>query len=135
MAICRESQKRYFSVAREVRDIDLKYLFSSYALQRGKFVAELEIWVTAEGGLGLDGSESGSRDNEEVEKNFPGGREDREILWECLAKENEVLEAYREAEEADGPGELRAILAAQVRDVTAARSRLRELQALLEDAG
>ncbi len=135
MTTCRESQERYLALAREVRDVDLKYLFSSYALQRGKFLAELEIWGSGgwDGGIGNGEPEPAAL--AEAGEVSAARRDEREVLWECLEREEEVLRVYGEADDPDAPEELRALLAGQVRDVKAARARLRELQLLSEDTG
>lgn len=128
IALCREGQEGYRIASHEVSEPDLRYLLSSYSLQRTKFAAELEENVSRSSPLaelpeGLEPSRPGWFDLGAI----LAERDDRRILESCLRGEEETLVAYRHAEAADLPNAVRPIIRSQLGQIAMACARISKL--------
>lgn len=130
---CRRGQQGYSIASRDAEDADLRYLFSSYALQRAKFIVELEealsgagILVGAQPAAPVAGEGWFGREEPLAEW------EDRDILLICLRGEEEVLQLYLEAEQVDGMDQIRGLVSRQRADLEVALCRLGALRLLSE---
>jgi uncharacterized protein (TIGR02284 family) len=135
IASSRAGGETYKIAVQEVKEGDLKYLFSCYALQRSKFALELEEVLEANASR-VAGGGDGEVDQEEwIDLNaLLSERGDHQILADCFRQEEQVLERYREAMEEALPEEVREIVDRQLREVEASCARLRELHFLSDSA-
>jgi len=128
---CRQGQEGYRIASKEIQDTDLKYLFSSYALQRAKFALELEEALAELTAAFPGGGESiPSRPGWFELKDILAERDDRDILRGCLQGEEEVLRLYQEAEGLDDGNGIRDLIVRQKAEVEAAFCRLSALRFL-----
>ena len=116
---CRDGQEGFQEAAENVVRSDIKQLFTEAAMQRARFLGELQAEVRA---LGGDPAEAGSvagalhRAWIDVKGTF-SGRDEESILAEAERGEDSAVEAYRDALENELPANLRAIISAQYADV------------------
>lgn len=134
---CRNGEAVYGAASAEAVDDDLKFLFSSYSLQRGKLARELlEVagnvgWAPLEGNCDPNGDRSAGNGVDEEAAPRPS----RVILGECVAMEEAALKEYRVAFETDAlPVFIRLLLDRQSADIAASRDRIRALYDLAQPA-
>jgi uncharacterized protein (TIGR02284 family) len=127
-----DGKEGFRQAAENVRDEDLKQLFSEFSLQRSKFAGELEAELLT---LGED-------DPQKEGTSFAGKihrgwidikgaltKADRHsILAEAERGEDVAKAAYKEALESDLPAPLREIISEQAEAVTLAHNEVRDLR-------
>lgn len=122
---CLQREAEYRFAFREAQDSDLKYLFSSYSLQRGKLARELGAALAV---MGMS-RESRQPDSAEIERT---GRSSRALLDDCICREEAAVELYRDALAEELSETLRALLTRQVGEIEVIRERLRQLHSLAQ---
>ena len=116
---CRDGQEGFQEAAENVVRSDIKQLFTEAAMQRARFLGELQAEVRALGGDPAEaGSVSGALHRAWIDiKGTFSGRDEESILAEAERGEDAAVEAYRDALENDLPANLRAVISAQYADV------------------
>jgi uncharacterized protein (TIGR02284 family) len=116
---CRDGQEGFQEAAENVVRSDIKQLFTEAAMQRARFLGELQAEVRALGGDPADaGSVAGALHRAWIDvKGTFSGRDEESILAEAERGEDSAVEAYRDALENELPANLRAIISAQYADV------------------
>ena len=127
---CRDGQEGFRCASEDVKDAQMKTLFTKYSQQRGRFVAELQAVIAR-------------TDKEpETEASFLGelhrgwinlksaiaGGDDHAILAECERGEDSAVAEYRKALEADLPAEVASLVRQQADEVQNAHDSIRDLR-------
>jgi uncharacterized protein (TIGR02284 family) len=116
---CRDGQEGFQEAAENIVRSDLKQLFAEAALQRARFLGQLQAEVRALGGDPENtGSVAGALHRAWIDiKGTLSGRDEESILSEAERGEDSAVSAYRDALENELPANLRAIISAQYADV------------------
>jgi len=126
--VCKDGQEGFRDASENVKDHALKALFSSYSLQRSKFVGELQQHVTSLG-------ESPEKTSGFVSAIHRGWIDlkgaltkgsDHAILAECERGEDYAVDAYRKALDEELPSNIREDVATQYAAVQAAHDDIRD---------
>ena len=127
---CRDGQEGFRCAAQDVRNPQLKSLFTEYSEQRGRFVAELQSLVER------------TDQEPETESSFLGELhrgwinlksalargDEHAILAECERGEDSAVAEYRKALETDLPARVAEVVRRQSLDVQSAHNRVRDLR-------
>ena len=130
---CKDGQEGFRVAASDVKNADLKTLFSEFSLQRSQFVGELQTLVRT---LGEDMEKTSSvagavhRGWINLKAAISSGDE-HSILSECERGEDHAVAEYRKALAAELPANVRETVQRQATQVQAAHDRVRDLR----DAG
>lgn len=131
IAICKDGEAGFRSAADDVKDIELKEVFTRLAHQRSEFATELQLCVRSLGEEPRDSATlSGALHRgwmslkSDVVKN-----DSHAVLAECERGEDEAVAAYREVL-ADAPLEsaLRLLVSSQSAAVQTAHDEIRDLR-------
>lgn len=128
---CRDGHEGFRVAAEDVRNSELKTLFTEYSQQRARFIDELQSIVR---GLGEESEKSSSvagamhRGWINIKSVLASGDE-HAILAECERGEDSAVEEYQEAlASEDLPPHIRDIIQRQSVAVQAAHDRVRDLR-------
>ncbi|MEA3208034.1 MAG: hypothetical protein QOE70_1091 [Chthoniobacter sp.] len=128
---CKDGQEGFRNAAENVKDADLKSLFSELSMQRRQFITELQVLVR---GLGEETEKTGSvagalhRGWIDLKAALTSGDE-HAILAECERGEDSAVAEYRDAlAHGDLPANVRGVLRQQSMAVQAAHDRVRDLR-------
>ena len=128
---CRDGHQGFRTAADDVRNPELKTLFTEYSQQRARFIDELQSIVR---GLGEESERSSSvagalhRGWINLKSVLPSGDE-HAILAECERGEDSAVEEYREAlAQRELPLHVRQMIQRQAAAVQAAHDRVRDLR-------
>ncbi len=133
--ICKDGQDGFRDASENVRDTELKTLFSQYSLQRSKFAGELQQHVTR---LGENPEKQSSvasaihRGWIDLKSAFTKGT-DHAVLAECERGEDHAVAAYKDALEEELPANIRTDIEAQYASVQAAHDEVRDRRDASED--
>jgi uncharacterized protein (TIGR02284 family) len=127
----RDAEQGYQAAADAVHEAELVELFEGYALQRGKYVQQLENRIrTLRGTPAKSGSPLGALHRGWM--NFKANTDAHEthaLLAECERGEDMALKLYAAAlKTADIDGQSRSLIQAQYEQVQAAHDRVRQLR-------
>ncbi len=127
---CKDGQEGFKTAAENVEDSRMKSLFYDLSQQRARFAGELQQQVRR---LGSEPEESGSVAGSMHRgwmnlKTAVTSKDDQAILNECERGEDSAVEAYKEAMEADLPGDIARTVSSQYDDVKAAHDKVRALR-------
>jgi uncharacterized protein (TIGR02284 family) len=128
---CQDGQEGYQHAADQVKNIELKLLFSGLASQRRHFIAELQ---SLERTLGKTPAEEGSgagalhRGWMDLKAALTGGDE-HALLAECERGEDAAISEYREALTHDeAPAKIRSVIQQQYSLLRSAHDRVRSMR-------
>ncbi len=127
---CKDGQEGFKTAAENVEDSNMKSLFYDLSQQRARFAGELQQQVRR---LGSEPEESGSVAGSMHRgwmnlKTAVTSKDDQAILNECERGEDSAVEAYKEAMEADLPGDIARTVSSQYDDIKAAHDQVRALR-------
>jgi uncharacterized protein (TIGR02284 family) len=131
---CKDGQEGFRVAASDVKNADLKTLFSEYSLQRSQFTGELQTLVRT---LGEDMEKTSSvagavhRGWINLKAAISSGDE-HSILSECERGEDHAVAEYRKALAAELPANVRETVQRQATQVQAAHDRVRNLRDALK---
>ena len=127
---CRDGQEGFQEAAENVVRSDIKQLFTEAAMQRARFLGELQAEVRALGGDPAEaGSVSGALHRAWIDiKGTFSERDEKTILAECERGEDSALANYRAALGADLPASVRSLVERQFGEVKEAHERVRSLE-------
>jgi uncharacterized protein (TIGR02284 family) len=116
---CRDGQEGFQEASENIVRPDIKQLFMEAALQRARYLGQLQAEVRALGGDPADtGSVGGALHRAWIDiKGTFSGKDEASILAEAERGEDSAVAAYRDALENELPANLRAIVAAQYAEV------------------
>lgn len=124
---CLEGENSYRVAFEEASDSDLKYLFSSYSLQRAKFARQLREAIVATG----QPPPAIAEEIKATPERF-SDRSSRAILDDCARGEEIAIARYKEALAADPAGPVRELLDRQLKEVETVLNRIRQLHGLAQ---
>ena len=129
IAICRDGERGYRTVAKVIEPTQYHTLFTEYSEQRHRFATELQAAVNQLGGIpGKSGDLAGSIHRGWINlKAAVGGRDPGAILAECEAGEKAAVHVYQEIMQKDLPVQIHTIVAEQYQAIKAARARIQAL--------
>lgn len=126
--ICKDGQDGFRDAAENVKNPDLKTLFSQYSLQRSKFAGELQALVIEHGEEPDKTSSIVSaihRGWMDLKSAFTKGS-DHAILAECERGEDYAVKAYRQALADELPANIRDVVFSQNTAVQATHDDIRD---------
>jgi uncharacterized protein (TIGR02284 family) len=127
MRVCRSAQRVYWQAAQAINLIELRRLLETFAKQRRRFAAQLEIEVVRLGGV-LD-TERGSRAEHSGKARMKSAVSgDGAIIASCARIEDESVRAYEEALLTDLEPPLHTVVERQRDAIVAAADRIGDLQ-------
>ena len=120
----------YRAAADDVKDAQLKQLFTQYATQRSQFASELrDLASTVGGDVDKGGSASAAVHRGWINlKSVVTGRDDAAILAECERGDENAMKAYNEAMSAPLSPQVMAVVRRQAGEVQQAYQRVKGLQ-------
>ena len=121
----------YRAASEDVKDTQLKQVFSEYATQRAQFVTELRNVASAAGGdAAKGGSVSAAVHRGWINlKSVVTGRDDTAILAECERGDENAVKAYTDASAASLPAAAAGVVARQAAAISQAYARIKGLHA------
>jgi uncharacterized protein (TIGR02284 family) len=131
---CKDGQEGFRVAASDVKNAELKTLFSEFSLQRSQFVGELQTLVRM---LGEDMEKTSSvagavhRGWINLKAAVSSGDE-HSVLSECERGEDHAVAEYRKALAAELPANARETVQRQATQVQAAHDRVRDLRDALK---
>lgn len=127
---CKDGAKGFATAAEDADSANLKTLFAKLSAQRESFAADLEGIVSSLGGKPAEsGHVAGAAHRGWINlKAAVSGNDDKAILNECERGEDYAKKAYADALKETLPGEVRAVVERQARDVGAAHDQVRNLR-------
>lgn len=127
---CKDGQEGFKQAAEGVNDSSIKTLFDQYALQRSKFVGELQEHVRHLGGdPEKSGSVAGALHRGWINiKSMVANQNKHEILEECERGEDSAVKNYKEALAQNLSEPLRATIETQYASIREAHDRIRSLR-------
>lgn len=128
---CKDGHAGFHSAAEDVKNPDLKALFTTLAAQRQDFTGQLQALVRSLGGdTEKTGSLVGALHRGWIDlKAAVSSGDEHAILAECERGEDSAVAAYRGAlEHAELSGEIRTVVEQQSASVQAAHDRVRDLR-------
>jgi uncharacterized protein (TIGR02284 family) len=128
---CRDGQYGFQEAAENVESPELKQIFGDAALERSRFVGELQEHVRALGGDPENsGSVAASLHRTWIDiKGTLTGKSDQSILSECERGEDSAVEAYEDAiEENEITGDVRQTIDRQYAAVKQVHDRIKQLR-------
>ncbi|GJG89045.1 chemotaxis protein [Gemmatimonadetes bacterium T265] len=119
----------YRAASEDVKDAQLKQIFSQYATQRAQFVTELRnLASTAGGDADKGGSVSAAVHRGWINlKSVVTGRDDASILAECERGDENAVKAYDQAGAAPLPAQAATVVQRQAAEVRQAYERIKSL--------
>jgi uncharacterized protein (TIGR02284 family) len=125
---CRDGQEGFQEAADNVHQEDLRRFFANVAIERARFVGELQSEVRTLGGdPGDSGSIGGSLHRAWMDlKGSLTGNDEHSILAACESGEDSAVNAYRDALKNDLPGNVRAIVESQLNDIERVHNTVRQ---------
>lgn len=129
IAICRDGEHGYRTVAKIVEPPRYHSLFTEYADQRHRFATDLQAAVNRLGGIpGKSGDLAGTLHRKWINlKASVVGREPGTVLDECEAGEKAAVYVYQEVIQKDLPVEVHALVEGQYQAIKAAHTRIQAL--------
>lgn len=129
IALCKDGERGYLTVAKVIESTRYHSLFKEYARQRHRFATELQAIVNRLGGIpGKSGDLAGSMHRGWISlKAALMGGEPAAILAECDAGEKAALHVYQETLHKQLPAEIHMLVEKQYQAIKAARARLQVL--------
>ena len=127
----KDGQEGFRVASEDVKDTQLKSLFSRISLERSQFVGELQQEVTR---LGESDPENTSSVAGALHRGWMnlksalGGSDEHAILAECERGEDSAKEEYQEALEKELPQNIREIVERQYASIKAAHDQVRDLR-------
>lgn len=130
IAICKDGENGYRSVARAMEENEYQPLFETYSEQRHDFAAALQAEVNRLGGIPeKEGDLAGTLHRGWINvKAVISGRDTKAILDECIAGEKAAVDVYTEAAQKALPPHIYALVDEQHQAIKAARDRIRGLK-------
>lgn len=127
---CKDGQQGFQTAAEGVKRSDLKTLFSAYSTQRAQFAGELQNEVLRIGGdPEKTGSTAAALHRGWIDiKSAVTGEDESAVISECERGEDSAVRNYKDALEADLPGDIRTIVEQQYTQVQEAHDRIRSLE-------
>lgn len=121
----------YRAASEDVKDAQLKQVFTQYATQRAQFVTELRnLAATAGADADKGGSVSAAVHRGWINlKSVVTGRDDAAILAECERGDENAVTAYAEATAASLPAQAMSVVQRQAAEVRQAYERIKSLHA------
>jgi len=130
IAICKDGEQGYLTAASDVENSELASIFQHYSEQRVKFAKELGAEVARLGGEVTDhGTVSGTvfRGWMNVKSALTGASAGA-VIAACETGEDSAAAAFEQAVHTDIPGETRAIVERQAKQVREAHSHMLRLK-------
>jgi uncharacterized protein (TIGR02284 family) len=127
---CKDGEEGFKSAAEVVQDIKLREMFKSYAQQRARFVADMQVAIRR---LGGDPTKTGSlagalhRGWMNIKSAVTGKNEDA-VIAEAERGEDTAVHTYEKALQAELPLDVQAIVERQYMQVKEAHDRIRALE-------
>ncbi len=117
----------YRAASEDVKDSQMKQVFTQYAAQRGQFATELRGLVTSEGGdAHKGGSVSAAVHRGWINlKSVVTGRDDAAILAECERGDENAVKAYADAMSAPLSAHAASVVQRQATEVRQAYERIK----------
>ena len=133
---CRDGQEGFRVAAEDVKNAQLKALFTKYSEQRVHFVGELQSVVErTDKEPATESSFLGELHRGWINlKSALAGGDEHAILAECERGEDSAVAEYRKALEADLPANAAELVRRQAAEVQAAHDRVRDLRDAAEAA-
>jgi len=130
IAICKDGKKGFTLASEDTKDAEFKALCSQYAMQRGKFAAELREAVTMLGGTPQDsGTVAGDLHRGWIGLKAAVTRDDEDaIIAECERGEDAAKNAYEKALNEYLPSEVTTLVQRQYSQVKEAHDRFSAMQ-------
>ena len=126
--ICKDGQDGFRDASENVKNSELKTLFSGYSLQRSKFAGDLQQLVISLGEEPETTSSLGSAIHRgwiDLKATFTKGS-DHAILAECERGEDHALSAYRTAPTEELPANIRECVTTQCKAVQLTHNDIRD---------
>lgn len=137
IAICKDGEQGYRTVATLLEPHRYHSLFEEYAEQRHRFATDLQEEVNRLGGIpGKEGDLAGTLHRRWIIlKALITAREPGDILAECKAGEKAAVQVYEEVFQKDLPPEIQALVEHQYQAIKAARDRIQALETQITGPG
>lgn len=137
IAICKDGEQGYQTVAKVMEAGEYQPLFEQYAAQRHRFAADLQAEINRLGGIpGKEGDLAGTVHRGWINvKAMVSGRDTGAIVAECIAGEKAAVDVYEEITQKELPPEIYTLVDHQYQAIKAARDRLKALAARRIAAG
>ena len=126
----KDGEQGFRSAAENVKSSSLRSKFEEFALQRADFAGELQSLVAS---MGEEPAKSGSAAGA-IHRGWIGlksaitGNDDHAILAEAERGEDSAVKNYRDALSKNLPGETRAMVDLQYREIQSAHNEIRSLR-------
>ncbi|WP_373058366.1 PA2169 family four-helix-bundle protein [Zunongwangia sp. H14] len=130
-----DAREGFKQAMEDTHNHDLKRFLFAKAIQRGEFIAELENQLDSlHEKAQKEGTISGTVHRAWIDlKTTLAGKEDVEVLEECLRGEKVILEEYQETLKKENfPGELAAVLQKQMLEIQKTLDEIKSLEDLEE---
>jgi uncharacterized protein (TIGR02284 family) len=127
---CKDGENGFREASQEVKNPDLKNLFSRYANERGQYAVDLQQLVS---GLGkapeTTGTVAAALHRRWIDlKSSMSAKNDQAIIDECERGEDIALESYQDALAKDLPSDLKMVIERQYAGVKASHDEVRNLK-------
>jgi len=133
---CRDGQEGFRCAAEDVKNAQMKELFTKYSQQRAGFVAELQkVVARTDKDPETDSSFLGELHRGWINlKSAVAGGDEHAILAECERGEDSAVAEYRKALQTDLPADVVTIVRRQATEVQSTHDRVRDLRNALAAA-
>ena len=127
---CRDGQEGFRCAAEDVKNTQMKELFTKYSQQRAGFVAELQkVVARTDKDPETDSSFLGELHRGWINlKSAVAGGDEHAILAECERGEDSAVAEYRKALQTDLPADVVTIVRRQATEVQSTHDRVRDLR-------
>lgn len=127
---CRDGQNWFKEVAQNVKSADLKTFCNEIAIERGKFLAELQLEVRRLGGdPEKSGSTAGAMHRAWMDiKGTLTGKDDHSILNECERGEDSAVDTYRDALKLGLPTNILSTVERQFQSIKQVHDRVKQMR-------
>jgi uncharacterized protein (TIGR02284 family) len=127
---CKDGEKGFSQASENVKDPQLKSLFTQYSQQRSDFVSELQMEVERLGGQPeTTGSAAGATHRGWLNvKSAVTGHSADSIIAECERGEDAAVSSYQEALSRNLPPDVRNLVERQYGQIKQAHDRIRALE-------
>lgn len=127
---CRDGQNGFKEAAQNVKSADLKTFCNEIAIERGQFMAELQIEVRRLGGdPEKSGSTAGAMHRAWMDiKGTLTGKDDHSILSECERGEDSAVDTYRDALKLGLPTNILSTVERQFQSIKQVHDRVKQMR-------